>query len=167
MLRIVLPLTTPRLAAPALAAIGVVNVILVEVVLVIDVDVATVIPIAIAPGAAGPGAERKSGRAPRQPHPRIIARVGVRVIGISGRRSSVYHRRIIGGNVNYVGLSRLYHNYLFAAFYRFRLDYLLRTCLQVPRAFSLAAHPLNCAHHLGLLREKGVTEIGGPLNIAR
>jgi len=64
-------------------------------------------------------------------------------------------------------LSRLYYNNLFAAFHRFGLDCLLRTCLQISRALSLATHPLNCAHHVGLLREKSVTEIGRPLDIAR
>jgi hypothetical protein len=27
------------------------------------------------------------------------------------------------------------------------------------------AHPLDGVHHIGLLRKKGVTEIGGPLNV--
>jgi hypothetical protein len=175
MLRIVLPFTTLPGLAPtrlltrpvALPTITAVDLVFIKVVFVIDVDVAAVVPIAVPPGATDPGTECKSRRAPRQPHPWVVAWIGVRVIGICGRRSSVHHLRIIGGNVNYVGLSRLYDNDLLAAFYRFGLDGLLRTCFQVPRALSLAAHPLNCAHHVGLLREKGVTEIGRPLDIAR
>jgi len=67
------------------------DVIFVEIVLVIDVDV-SVTPVAIAPGAPSPSTERKSRRAPRQSHPRVVARIRIRVIGISGRRSSIYHR---------------------------------------------------------------------------
>jgi hypothetical protein len=94
MLGIVLPLTAACLAAINVAAIDVVNVILVKIILVVDVDVA-VVPIAVAPGTAGPGTQRKSGRAPRQPHPGVVPRIGIRVIRIGRGRSSVNHRRVV------------------------------------------------------------------------
>jgi hypothetical protein len=94
MLRIVLPLTTPGLPATALAAIDVVNVILVKIILVVDVDVA-VVPIAVAPGAAGPRTQRKSGRAPRQPHPGVVPRITIRIIRIRRGRRSINHRRVV------------------------------------------------------------------------
>jgi hypothetical protein len=71
-----------------------VDVIFVEIVFVIDVDVA-VAPIAIAPVATGPGTKRKSGRAPRQPHTRVVAGIGIRIIGIRRRRRSVNDLRIV------------------------------------------------------------------------
>jgi hypothetical protein len=94
MLGIVLPLTAACLAAINVAAIDVVNVILVKIILVVDVDIA-VVPIAVAPGTAGPGTQRKSGRAPRQPHPGVVPRIGIRVIRIGRGRSSVNNRRVV------------------------------------------------------------------------
>jgi hypothetical protein len=94
MLRIVLPISTPGLAATGLAAIDVVNVILVKIILVVDVDVA-VVPVAVAPGSAGPGTQRKSGRAPRQPHAGVVPRISIGVIRIGRGRSSVNDRRVV------------------------------------------------------------------------
>ena len=133
MLRIVLPFVAAACSVSDVssiaASIDVVDVVFVEVVLVIDVDIAPAMPVAIAPGATGPGTQRKSGRAPRQPHPGVVARIGVRVIGISGRRRSIYYRRIIGGNVNYVRLSRLNRDDLSASVYCLGRYFLLRACL--------------------------------------
>ena len=128
MLRIVLPVSTPGLAATGLAAIDVVNVILVKIILVVDVDVA-VVPVAVAPGSAGPGTQRKSGRAPRQPHAGVVPRIGIRVIRIGRGRRSINHRRVVRRNVNHVGLSRFYYDNLLAAFYCFGLNRLLRAGL--------------------------------------
>jgi hypothetical protein len=66
----------------------------VEVIIVVDVDV-TVVPIAIAPVAAGPSTECKTRRAPRQPHPGVVPRIGVRIIGIRSRSSSVNDLRVV------------------------------------------------------------------------
>src|SRR5206468_2611500 len=99
MLRSVLPFV-----ALATATVDVSVRVPVEIVFVVDVDVA-VVPIAIAPVAAGPGTERKSRRAPRQPHPRVIPWISIGVIGIC--RRSINDFRVIGGHVNYIGLSWL------------------------------------------------------------
>jgi hypothetical protein len=75
-------------------SIGVsVNVFVVSI-LIVDVDVA-VVPVAIAPVAAGPGTKRKSGRAPGQPHARVVPWIGIRIIGVGRRRRSVNDRRIV------------------------------------------------------------------------
>jgi hypothetical protein len=66
----------------------------VEIIVVVDVDVA-VAPIAIAPVATGPGTQRKSRRAPRQSHARVVPGIGIRVIGIGRRSSSVNDYRIV------------------------------------------------------------------------
>src|SRR5207248_8158468 len=94
MLRLVLPLTAlPRLATVNIASIAAfIDVIFIKVVFVVDVDVA-VVPIAVTPGSAGPGTQRESRRAPRQPHPRVIPRISIGVVGIC--RRSINDRRVI------------------------------------------------------------------------
>jgi hypothetical protein len=82
----------PPVALASLTAIDVSVGVSIKVIIVVDVDVA-VAPIAIAPVAAGPGAEGKSGHAPRQPHARVVAGIGIRIIGI--RRRAVNDRRVI------------------------------------------------------------------------
>jgi hypothetical protein len=128
-LGIVLPPVSLATLAAVHVSIGVSVYVSVEIILVVDVDIAPAMPVAIAPSAAGPGTQRKSGRAPRQSHPRVVPRIGVRVIGISGRRRSVHNRRIVRRNIDYVGLSGLHYNNLFPAFYRLGLDFLLRSRL--------------------------------------
>jgi hypothetical protein len=44
-------------------------------------------------------------------------------------------------------------------------DRLLLIRGQSSSAFGLHTHPLDSIHHIGLLREERVTEIGGPLNV--
>ena len=86
----VLRVVLPFVALASLTTVDVSVGVSVEVIIVVDVDVA-VAPIAIAPGAASPSTKRKSCRAPRKPHPGVVSRIGVGVIGICGRRSSVNH----------------------------------------------------------------------------
>ena len=93
MLGIVLPTIAPASATSSVhVSIGVSIAISIELILVIDVDVA-VIPIAVAPVATSPGTQRKSGRAPRQPHAGVVPGIGIRIIGV-GRRS-VNDRRVV------------------------------------------------------------------------
>jgi len=118
MLRIVLPRVV------SLTAIDVVSIqiVLIEIivpiiiVIVINVDVA-VAPIAIAPMATprspGSGAERNP-CAPHQSGPWHISGVGVVVIRIVSRRSSVNDCRIVRGHVNYVRVRLLNLNHLLA-----------------------------------------------------
>jgi hypothetical protein len=115
-LRIVLKLTS-------LLAVEIV--VPIEIIVVVDVDVA-VAPVTIAPRAAGPSTERKSCRAPRQSHPGVIPRIGVRIIGVRRRRRSVNNLRVVRRDVNYVGLSWLNYDYLLAALDCFGLHCLLR-----------------------------------------
>ena len=46
-----------------------------------------------------------------------------------------------------------------------RLHLLLLGRLEVARILRLPAHPLHGVHHVGLLREEGVAEIGRPLDV--
>jgi hypothetical protein len=72
---------------------------------------------------------------------------------------------IIRRDVDYVGLGRLNDDDLFATFNRLGLHCLLRARFQISCALSLGSHPLDRRHHIGLLRQKRVPEIGRPLNI--
>jgi hypothetical protein len=87
----------------------------IKVVLVVDGDVAAT-PVAIAPVPAGPRTERKSGRAPRQPHTGVVSWIGIRIIGVGRRSRSVNNHRVVRGNVNHVRASWLNDNHLLAAF---------------------------------------------------
>jgi hypothetical protein len=100
-------------------------VVAIEIIIVVDVDVA-VTPVTIAPVASSPsGTQCKSRRAPCQSHPGVVSRIGVGVVGIGRRRSSVDDLWVVGRDVNYVGLSWLNYDYLLAAFDCFGLHCLL------------------------------------------
>jgi hypothetical protein len=58
-------------------------------------------------------------------------------------------------------------DYLLASFDRLGLNYLLLTGFESSLVLSLAAHPLHRCHDIGLLCEKGVTQICCPLDISR
>jgi hypothetical protein len=90
----VLRVMLPPVALASLTTVDVSVGVSVKVVVVVDVDVA-VVPIAIAPVAAGPSTERKSRRTPRQPHPGVVPRIGIRIIGIGSRSSSVNDLRVV------------------------------------------------------------------------
>jgi len=127
MLRVVLPLV----ALAGLTAVDVLVVVPIEIIVVVDVHVA-VVPIAIAPiapiaapSAPGGGAQRNSG-APHQSCTWHIAGIRIRVIRIISRSSSVNDRRVVRGDVSYVGAGLLNLNYLLTAFDGFCLHRLLR-----------------------------------------
>jgi hypothetical protein len=119
MLRIVLELTS-LLAVKVVVAI--------EIVVVVDVDIATA-PIAIAPVAApstpSGGAQRNS-CSPRQSCSRHIARIGIRVVRILGRRRTVNDLRVVRRDINYVRVSLLNYDHLLAALNCLGLHDLLR-----------------------------------------
>src|SRR5206468_7162754 len=121
-LRIVLPI-----ALPLAVDVAVEIIVTIEIIIVVDVDISAV-PIAIAPGAApsppSSGTERNSS-APRQSCPWNVARIGIRVIRVCRRRRPINDRRIVRGDVNYVGLGWLDCDHLFAAWNCLGLHYLL------------------------------------------
>jgi len=88
----------------------------VKIVVVIDVDVA-VVPIAIAPvttpSTPGCGAQRNSG-APHQSRAWHIAGIGIGIVRIVNRSSSVNDSGVVRGDVNYVGIGLLNLNHLLA-----------------------------------------------------
>jgi hypothetical protein len=85
----------PRVAlASASSPVDVPVGVSIKIIVVVDVYVAAV-PIAIAPVVVGPcGSQNKSG-SESQPHAGSVPRIGIRIIRISRRRSSVNHLRVI------------------------------------------------------------------------
>jgi hypothetical protein len=85
------------LPAVALASTGFVDVlviVLIEIVVVVDGHIA-VIPIAIAPVVVGPYATHSDGRSPGQCRPRLVSRIGIRIVGIFGRCSPINYRGVV------------------------------------------------------------------------
>ena len=122
MLRIVLPITL-SLAADVAVEI----VVLIEIIVVVDVDVAAV-PIAIAPmtaPSAPRGGTQRNSRSPHQSGSWNIARISVGIVGILNRSRSVHHSRVIGRDINYVGVRLLDRYDLLAARDCFALHYRL------------------------------------------
>ncbi|HXI39732.1 MAG TPA: hypothetical protein VNH83_07120 [Bryobacteraceae bacterium] len=54
----------------------------------------------------------------------------------------------------------------FSALDRLSFNNLLLARLQGSFALRFSPHALDCIHHILLLREKGVSEVGGPLDVA-
>jgi hypothetical protein len=65
----------------------------VKVIVVVDVHVA-VVPIAVAP-VIGPCASQNKSGSESQSHTGVVSRIGIRIIGIGRRRSSVNHLRVV------------------------------------------------------------------------
>jgi hypothetical protein len=65
----------------------------VKVIVVVDVYV-SVVPIAIAP-VVGPSASQNKSGSESQPHAGVVPWIGIRIIGIGRRRSSVNHLRVV------------------------------------------------------------------------
>jgi hypothetical protein len=115
----------PRVALASSSAVDVPVYVSVKIIVVVDVDVA-VVPIAIAPVVVGPCASQNKAGSESQPHTGVVSRIRIRIIGISRRRRSINHLRVVGGNINYIGVSLLNYNHLLATLDRLRLHGLLR-----------------------------------------
>jgi hypothetical protein len=161
MLGIVLPLPAASLAAVDVAAVDVVSV---KIVVVVDVDVAAVVPIAITPVVVRPDTARDDAGAKREPHSRHIPRVGIWVIRIRGR--PINHRRVVGRDVNNFRVRLLNHDDLLATLHRLSLHRLFLAGLQGSFALRFGAHALDGIKDILLLREKGVPQVGRPLDVA-
>src|SRR5262245_39999638 len=174
----VLRIVLPRVALASLPAVNVpVDVLVVvpiEIIVVIDVHVA-VVPIAIAPVATpstpGGGTQCNS-RAPCQRRSWDVAWIGIRVIRILSRSSSINDRRIVRWDISYVRIGLLNLDHLLTAAARtaphcLGLYDLLRTGFEIPCALGFCAHPLNRVHNIRLLRQECVSQVRRPLNIVR
>ena len=89
-------------------------------------------------------------------------RVDDRWIRISWR--AVDHCGVVAGNVNDLRFSLLNHDDSLV-FDGLRLHFLLLGGFKVSSTLGLHAHALNRFHHVILLRQKGITQVGGPLDV--
>jgi hypothetical protein len=160
MRRIVIPLTATALPGPitGLIPISVVDVVSVEIVVVVYRHVAAAVPIAVAPRAAPRGAQRNSSA--EREHS-VTRRIG---IGIRISRCAVNNGWTVLRNVDDFRVRRFDHNYLFAVD-RLSFDFLLGGRFQISVALRFRAHPLDRIHHIGLLREEGITQIHRPRDV--
>jgi hypothetical protein len=85
-LRIVLPCVALARTSPSID-------VPVKVIVVVDVYIA-VVPIAVAP-VVGPRSPQNKSGSEGHPHAGVVTRIGIRIIGIGRRRSSVNHLRVI------------------------------------------------------------------------
>jgi hypothetical protein len=139
------------------------NRIPIEAVVMVDVDATTAPAAPPAPTAAPKRPHQHSGaegdRRPRGVAPR---RIVDRRIWID--RGTVGERRVIRRHVQNFRIRRLDHHHAlvfdYFCFYR-----LLWGALQGAFILGLHAHALNGAHHIALLGQKGVAQIGGPLDV--
>jgi hypothetical protein len=163
-LRVMLPIPLSLAADVAVEVV-----VLVVIIIVVDLNVATV-PIATAP-VATPSAPRsgtqRDSRAPRQSCPGDIPRIGIGIVRVLNRSRPVHHSRVVRGHINNVGVRLLDRDNLLATGNCLGLHYRLGAGFQTPCALSLRTHALDCIHHVRLLRQECVPQVGGPLDIAR
>jgi hypothetical protein len=163
MRRIVLPLV----AALDVGSITTLNIcIAIEVVIPVDVDVVAAPAATPTPTAAPRGSHRQSHtKRDRARSDYATSRVRWVInwrIWICGR--SVYNRRVVRRHIDDFRIRLFYYNDLFIL-NRLGLNIHLLIVLQRSSPLSLSSHALNRIHDVALLRQEGVAQIGGPLNV--
>jgi hypothetical protein len=79
-------------------------------------------------------------------------------------RRTINNRRVIGWHIHYLWLRLLNYDYALAL-YNLGLDSHLFVRFKSSCFLCLPAHSLYGVHHVALLREKNIAQIGGPLNV--
>jgi hypothetical protein len=139
--------------------------IAIEIIVVIDIDGVVAAPAAPIAPTATPHCAHRDTNAERYRHPRRIVsgrRVVNRRIGV--HRWSIHHDWIVRRYVHHLRI-RLLDDNRALVFDDLGLYFLLLTRLQIASTLSLLTHPLDCIHHIVLLRQKRVAEISCPLDI--
>jgi hypothetical protein len=164
------PDSTDASATTATGPVAAANIgIAVEVVIHVDIDITTAPAAAPAP-AAPCGTPRETetkpygSRGPDGSGAVVIRRVIDRWVGVPDRTVRVH--RVIRRHIKDLGIRRLYNDHLLA-FDHLRLDLHLLVRYERPFIFRLRAHPLHGIHHVLLLSDEGVAEVGRPLNVLR
>jgi hypothetical protein len=162
MLWIVLP---PAVGGKSRGAIAATNIcIAIKVVVAINVDVVAAPP---AVPAIPPAPERSHRHADteRDGHPcgvipwRRIVDGGIRI-----HRRTVHDGGVVGRHIHDLWARRLDYDYTLVID-RLLFDLLLLSRLQIALGLGLLAHALYGRHHIALLREKSIPQVGCPLNI--
>src|SRR6201981_3563268 len=136
----------------------------IEIVVDVDVDVVTSPPAAPSPAAAPERTHHHAYSEGNRHSSGVVAPSGIveRVVRVDGR--AVHHHRIVGRHIHHFWICLLDYDHLFALD-DFSLNLLLFGRLQTSLVLSFLAHALHGVHHIALLREEGIPEIRGPLNI--
>jgi hypothetical protein len=140
------------------------NGVSIEVVEVVDIDAVVTPPTAPAPTAAPKGAHHHPGSEGDRRTGSVVTPSRIVERGIRICRWTVDGRRRIGWDVDNLRIRRFDDDNALL-FDHFRFYDLLRSSLERSFFLGFSAHALNRIHHVGLLRQKGVAQIGGPLNI--
>ena len=169
MLRVVLPgipAAIPAANVVMIHAVAALNVgVSVEIIVVVDGDVVIATPPAAPSPPSGPHRAHRHADAERDGHARgVISRRRVVNGGIRVSRGSINDDRVVTRHINYVGLGLLDNDDLLA-FHHLGLDCLLLAGFEIAFVLGLRAHALHRIHYLSLLSEKGVSQIGGPLDV--
>ena len=134
--------------------------------IVVHVDVDVVMPPSATPApTAAPERPHHDADAKRNRNSRgVVAgrRVVDRRVGIY--RGTVYHHGVVRRYIHDLRIRLFDHDHTFA-FDDLRLYFLLLVRFQVAVALGLLAHALDGVHHIALLREEGIAQVGGPLNV--
>jgi hypothetical protein len=168
MLGIVLPVAVPAAVAAAdiVGAIATVHVrIAIKIIVVIDCDVVIASPTRAPSPTSTPSGSHSHSHSERKRHACGVVswwRVGNWRVGIRGR--AINYRRVIAGNVNdfWAGLFNDDDRFVF-----YNLGFYLHLLigLEISRVFRFRPHALHGLHHVTLLRQEGVPEVCGPLNV--
>jgi len=134
-----------------------------EVVVVIDIDVVVTAPSApITPPSTPEGAHSYANSERKRQSGSIVSGI----IGIRVDRWSPHVHGVITRNVDHLGVSLLDDHYALLLHYLgFDLDLLVGG--QFSGCRRLGTHALNSVHHLGLLCQKGVAQLGGPFDVVK
>ena len=168
MLRVVLPVTVAscRLIGRTISVVDVLPVAVVdEVIVVIYVDVVVASPPgSIAPAAAPERAHRDADAEPDRDTGSVVARGWIVDRRIRINRRAVNDDGVVGRDVDHLRIGLLDDDDL-SAFDDLSRDLLLLGGLQVARGRSLLSHALHGVHHVVLLRQEGIAEVGRPLDV--
>ena len=185
MLSVVLPIVAARSASAisvrvdavsavyAVAAVYVVAVsavdigVAVVIIVVVDGDVVVAAPTAaIAPATSPCRSHGQSHTEGNRYAGSVVARRRVRDGRIRINRRTIHDNGVIAWNVNNFGIGLLDDNDLLG-FDHLGFYFLLLGRFQVSSVLGLFPHALNGVHHIALLGQKSVAEIGSPLDVIR
>ena len=166
MLRVMLPLVTAATVALGIDAVAAIVDVGVTVEIVVDVDVDIIVPPTAAPSHHPRRLPWPIRRRTKSPSPQRNSPQGDSKSADTGRWAGRRPLWVVAGNVDDLRIGLLDDDHLFV-FDHLGFHLLLLGGFQVPRALGLLAHALHRIHHIALLRQKSISQVGGPLDVIR
>jgi hypothetical protein len=136
----------------------------VEIVIVVDGDVVPAPAAAAAPTAAPECSHHHANAEGDSDTGSVVPRRRVVDGGIGVDRGTVHDHGIVARHVDDLGIGLLNDDDLLG-FHDLGLDLLLFVGFEIAFLLSLLAHALHSVHDIALLRQEGVAEVGGPLEV--